>query len=412
MRKFLVVEPLDEHFDSMVYFNKEEALSMEEFFHGNNVELFSKNSKSLFAVGLWSEKVEFGTVSMQKMARKNLNVQIHDTIEINLQTQIPDGKEIHIAPLEDTIEEFKENIEEILNLYFKDNFLPKKNGEFFIVESHKRKLEFQVLHCEDLESCVVLNETKIHCEQPIKRMIEKSDLEINPPKETWDSIFGLNDIKNELKLLIDPLFNTEKVPVKSILFYGEPGKTLFAKAFAHECNSNFLFYDCFEHFKRVFGEGDANPYDLFELFEKAKGMAPCVLFIKDIDLIIRPQGKNSERILKIIEESEMKCFVVSSTNRPDILLNSSFMKSPYVKKIQIPLPDRKDRFSIFKHFLKNVYVDSSVDLEFSEILNPKLSFKQISLICEKAIEFSKGEPITSKMLQDAIQSIEGGIYNK
>jgi transitional endoplasmic reticulum ATPase len=107
-------------------------------------------------------------------------------------------------------------------------------------------------------------------------------LEINPPKETWDSIIGLNDIKNELKLSIDPLFQTEKVPVKSILFYGEPGtgKTLFAKAFAHECNSNFLFYDCFEHLKRVFGERDATPYDLFELFEKARGMAPCVLFIK------------------------------------------------------------------------------------------------------------------------------------
>jgi hypothetical protein len=160
-----VAEPLDEHFDSVVYFNKEEAFSMEEFFNGNNVELVSKNSKSLFAVGLWSEKVEFGTVSMQKITREIQTLK-STTPEINIQTQIPDGK-FTLLPLEDTIEEFKENIEEILNLYFKDNFLPKKNGEFLSL-NHKRKLEFQVLHCGDLESCLVVNETKIHCESPIK----------------------------------------------------------------------------------------------------------------------------------------------------------------------------------------------------------------------------------------------------
>ena len=73
-------------------------------------------------------------------------------------------------------------------------------------------------------------------------------------------------------------------PSKGVLFYGPPGcgKTLLAKAIANECQANFISVKGPELLTMWFGESEAN---VREIFDKARGSAPCVLFFDELDSI-------------------------------------------------------------------------------------------------------------------------------
>lgn len=73
-------------------------------------------------------------------------------------------------------------------------------------------------------------------------------------------------------------------PSKGVLFYGPPGcgKTLLAKAIANECQANFISIKGPELLTMWFGESEAN---VREIFDKARGSAPCVLFFDELDSI-------------------------------------------------------------------------------------------------------------------------------
>ena len=74
-----------------------------------------------------------------------------------------------------------------------------------------------------------------------------------------------------------------------MLFYGPPGcgKTLMAKAVANECQANFISVKGPELLTMWFGESEANVRDIFE---KARGSAPCVLFFDEIDALVPRRG--------------------------------------------------------------------------------------------------------------------------
>ena len=81
-------------------------------------------------------------------------------------------------------------------------------------------------------------------------------------------------------------------PSKGVLFYGPPGcgKTLLAKAVANECQANFISIKGPELLTMWFGESEANVRDVFD---KARGAAPCVLFFDELDSIAQQRGSSS-----------------------------------------------------------------------------------------------------------------------
>merc|ERR1719384_1146910 len=114
---------------------------------------------------------------------------------------------------------------------------------------------------------------------------------VEVPNVSWDDIGGLEDVKRDLKELVQyPVEHPEKFekfgmsPSKGVLFYGPPGcgKTLMAKAVANECQSNFISVKGPELLTMWFGESKANVRDVFE---KARQAAPCVLFFDELDSI-------------------------------------------------------------------------------------------------------------------------------
>ena len=119
-------------------------------------------------------------------------------------------------------------------------------------------------------------------------------------------------------------------PSKGVLFYGPPGcgKTLMAKAVANECSSNFVSVKGPELLTMWFGESEANVRDIFD---KARGAAPCVLFFDELDSVGVARGSSAggsgagDRVLnQLLTEmdgagAKRNLFFIGATNRPDIL---------------------------------------------------------------------------------------------
>ncbi|GIX64829.1 cell division cycle protein 48 homolog [Babesia caballi] len=195
------------------------------------------------------------------------------------------------------------------------------------------------------------------------------------PETTWDDVGGLEEVKKELIETVQyPVEHPEKfrkfgqASSKGVLFYGPPGcgKTLLAKAIAHECNANFISIKGPELLTMWFGESEAN---VRELFDKARAAAPCIIFFDEIDSIAKTRGgagggssSGSEaadrvinQILTEIDGVNVKkpIFIIAATNRPDILDPAICRPGRLDQLIYISLPDLKSRESIFKAALKN-----------------------------------------------------------
>merc|ERR1712188_249925 len=193
------------------------------------------------------------------------------------------------------------------------------------------------------------------------------EMKVEIPNVTWADIGGLEKVKQELKETIQyPLDYPEKFdkfglpPSKGILFYGPPGcgKTLLAKAVANECQANFISIKGPELLTMWFGESEAN---VREVFDKARGSAPCVLFFEELDSIAKARGGSvgdgggaADRVMnQLLTEmdgmgAKKSVFIIGATNRPDIIDPAVLRPGRLDQLIYIPLPAGGSRVNILK----------------------------------------------------------------
>ena len=119
---------------------------------------------------------------------------------------------------------------------------------------------------------------------------------VEVPDVTWDDVGGLEKVKQELmETVMYPVEYAHKFekfgmnPSRGVLLYGPSGcgKTLMAKAIANEAKTNFISVKGPELLSMWMGESESN---VRELFSKARGAAPCILFFDEIDSIAKPRG--------------------------------------------------------------------------------------------------------------------------
>jgi len=158
-------------------------------------------------------------------------------------------------------------------------------------------IEDETIDAEVLDAMAVTNEHfRFAMGQTNPSSLRETVVEI--PDVTWDDIGGLEDVKKNLQeMILYPIEHPDKFhkfgmsPSKGVLFYGPPGcgKTLLAKAVAHECSSNFISIKGPELLTMWFGESEAN---VREIFDKARGAAPCVLFFDELDSVGVARGSS------------------------------------------------------------------------------------------------------------------------
>eukprot|EP00824_Muranothrix_gubernata_P010672 TRINITY_DN23771_c0_g3_i1.p1 TRINITY_DN23771_c0_g3~~TRINITY_DN23771_c0_g3_i1.p1 ORF type:complete len:816 (+),score=243.18 TRINITY_DN23771_c0_g3_i1:201-2450(+) len=230
---------------------------------------------------------------------------------------------------------------------------------------------------------------------------------VEVPNVTWVDIGGLENVKRELQETVQfPVEYPEKFekfgmsPSKGVLFYGPPGcgKTLLAKAIANECQSNFISIKGPELLTMWFGESEAN---VREMFDKARGASPCVLFFDELDSIARSRGASvgdasgaGDRVInQILTEmdgmgSKKNVFIIGATNRPDILDPAIMRPGRLDQLIYIPLPDLPSRVSILKANLRKSPLAKDVDLDAIARATPGFSGADLTEICQRSAKMA------------------------
>ncbi|QGA67841.1 CDC48 family AAA ATPase [Sulfolobus sp. E11-6] len=206
------------------------------------------------------------------------------------------------------------------------------------------------------------------------------EIYIEVPEVKWTDIGGLEEIKEELKEVVEyPLKYSELYqnsgiePPKGILLFGPPGtgKTMLAKAVATESGANFIAVRGPEILSKWVGESEKA---VREIFRKARMYAPAVIFFDEIDSIAPIRGISydsgvTERIVNQllaemdgIEKLE-NVVVIAATNRPDILDPALLRPGRFEKLIYVPPPDKKARIEILKVHTRNIVLGEDISLE-------------------------------------------------
>jgi transitional endoplasmic reticulum ATPase len=232
------------------------------------------------------------------------------------------------------------------------------------------------------------------------------------PNVTWDDIGGLEDVKKNLQeMILYPIEHPEKFhkfgmsPSKGVLFYGPPGcgKTLLAKAVANECSSNFISIKGPELLTMWFGESEAN---VREIFDKARGASPCVLFFDELDSVGSARGSSQgdaggagDRVMnQLLTEMDgvggkKNLFFIGATNRPDILDEALIRPGRLDQLIYIPLPDKGARMNVFKAVLRKSPTAENVPFEFLAELTEGFSGADCTEMCQRATKAAIRESI-------------------
>lgn len=198
---------------------------------------------------------------------------------------------------------------------------------------------------------------------------------------TFKDVAGQDEAKESLQEVVDFLHNPKrytdigaKLP-KGALLVGPPGtgKTLLAKAVAGEAGVPFFSLAGSDFVEMFVGVGASRVRDLFK---EAQKMAPCIIFIDEIDAIGKSRdsrygGGNDEREQTLNQLlSEMDGFdtskgllILAATNRPEVLDKALLRPGRFDRRIIVDKPDLKGRLETLKVHSKDVKMDESVDLD-------------------------------------------------
>ena len=213
--------------------------------------------------------------------------------------------------------------------------------------------------------------------------IGKSNAKMYVEKQTgvtFKDVAGQDEAKESLQEVVDFLHNPgkytgigAKLP-KGALLVGPPGtgKTLLAKAVAGEAKVPFFSLSGSAFVEMYVGVGASRVRDLFK---QAQSMAPCIIFIDEIDAIGKSRdnsmGSNDEReqtLNQLLAEmdgfdTDKGLLLLAATNRPEILDPALLRPGRFDRRIIVDKPDLKGRIDVLKVHAKDVKMDETVDLE-------------------------------------------------
>jgi transitional endoplasmic reticulum ATPase len=204
---------------------------------------------------------------------------------------------------------------------------------------------------------------------------------VQAPTVGWADIGGLQEAQEKLREGVElPLKNPEAFhrlgirPAKGFLLYGPPGtgKTLLAKAVAKEAEANFISIKSSDLLSKWFGESEQQ---IARLFARARQVAPCIVFIDEIDSLVPARGSSgmepqvTARVVNTIlaemdgMEELQSIVVIGATNRPALVDPALLRPGRFDELVYVGTPDLGGREHILKIHTRDMPLAKNVDLK-------------------------------------------------
>jgi transitional endoplasmic reticulum ATPase len=253
----------------------------------------------------------------------------------------------------------------------------------------------------------VLEELKVEKEdfrEALKRVQPSAmrEVMVQTPTVGWDDIGGLDEAEERLREGVElPLRNPEAFdrlgirPAKGFLLYGPPGtgKTLLAKAVAKEAEANFISMKSSDVLSKWYGESEQQ---ISRMFARARQVAPCVIFIDEIDSLVPARGAGvgepqvTARVVNTIlaemdgMEELNAIVVIGATNRPGLVDPALLRPGRFDELVYVGAPDEAGRRLILGIHTRNMPLAKDVDLDAIAAQTPRYTGADLEDVVRRA----------------------------
>jgi cell division protease FtsH len=244
-------------------------------------------------------------------------------------------------------------------------------------------------------------------------------------KTTFADVAGVDEAKEELHEIIDFLKRPKEfgrlgahIP-RGILLVGPPGtgKTLLARAVAGEAGVPFFSTNGAEFVEMFVGVGAARVRDLFE---QARKISPCIIFIDELDALGRARNANpvtgqdeKEQTLNQLlaemdgfDRANVPIMVLAATNRPEIMDPALLRAGRFDRQVLVDRPDKKGRIEILRLHLKDKQVAPDVRLEDVAALTPGFTGADLANLTNEAAVLATRRSAPSIAMSDFTEAVE------
>lgn len=283
---------------------------------------------------------------------------------------------------------------------------------------------------EILEKLIVNHDDFIDALKTVRPSAMREVL-VETPNIEWDSVGGLDSVKQELKEAVEwPMKYSDSFerlgirPSRGILLYGPPGtgKTLLAKAVAKESEANFIQVKGPSLLSMWVGKSEEG---MRKIFERARQVAPCVVFFDEIDSLAGRRGmetgtKVTERVLnQMLAEMDgledlNDVIVIGATNRPDMLDTALLRPGRFDKILLVNAPEEDGRLQVLNIHTKKMPLAKDVDLKELARETNGYTGADIEAVAREAAYFALREDMGSKQVrkkhfEDALKKIKPSV---
>jgi cell division protease FtsH len=241
---------------------------------------------------------------------------------------------------------------------------------------------------------------------------------------SFEDVAGVDEAKAELREIVDFLKRPEAferlgahIP-RGILLVGPPGtgKTLLARAVAGEAGVPFFSTNGAEFVEMFVGVGAARVRDLFE---QARKLAPCIIFIDELDALGRTRGasplggqdEKEQTLNQLLAEMDgfdrsVAIVVLSATNRPEVLDPALLRAGRFDRQVLVDRPEKKGRAQILKVHLKPLTLADDVDLDAIAALTPGFTGADLANLANEAAVQATRRGADAVAMEDFAESVE------